>query len=760
MLKSSRFRRSTRPLSLEALEHRRVLATVTLNTDLGLPGEFRTEVAAAAPGDTIDFDLPAGNETITLTMGEVVIDRDLTVDGANTLGSGTAITLSGGNATRVLNVTDGAPTLANVNLMNLSVTAGDSFGAAVSETGGGIRNEEALTISDANITGNNARSGGGIGNVGGTLDITDTMIDANTAYSRGGGLHNTAAGSVTITRGTISGNTATNDGQYSSVGGGISSYGLGSSVNLNASTVTGNVATHDDTIYDASGLGGGLGNDYYSMMTLEATDVVNNTGDFGGGAWIDDGAQLDLSSATAFTGNTAGERGGGVFAADYATVNVTDSAISGNAAPSGTGDGGAIMLSGSGVTLNIDYGTINNNYSYDRGGAIYASAFGVAPGQMVNISNTTLTGNTALDLGGAINFGQLVTAEISDTTVVGNSSATDGGGIRAAAFDLSPGPTGAYLTILDSNISGNLANDDGGGIGLGSSMTTYLRNVTLEGNSAYDRGGALYSRGDGGPNYIYTQKLTIIDSVVSGNSATDDGGGLHLGRAHDAYLSNLQITDNYAVDNTGGVRFSFGNTYPSYGTFQDSLVQNNTALDGGGGVEIFAEFQLDMNRVTVDSNTAYGSGGGILSVTQSDTTIRRSTISNNVSYSTGGGIDTTNGTLLLDQSTVSGNTGYGNGGGIYSRLDAPYAATYNVTLSGTTVTENYSVYGGGLFVYATDPTEIRNTIVSGNLDSGGVANDIREAGYLTAYYSFVGDNSGSMLAEGFPDGNGNLVGGP
>ena len=60
-----------------------MLATVTLNTDTGVAGELRTEIANAAPGETIDFNLGAGSETIALSLGELVIDKELTINGSN-----------------------------------------------------------------------------------------------------------------------------------------------------------------------------------------------------------------------------------------------------------------------------------------------------------------------------------------------------------------------------------------------------------------------------------------------------------------------------------------------------------------------------------------------------------------------------------------------------------------------------------------------------------------------------------------------------
>jgi len=70
--------------TLEALEDRCVPSTlkVTNNYDNGAyPGSLRYEIAVAKSGDTIAFDGKLDGQTITLTLGELVIDKSLTIKG-------------------------------------------------------------------------------------------------------------------------------------------------------------------------------------------------------------------------------------------------------------------------------------------------------------------------------------------------------------------------------------------------------------------------------------------------------------------------------------------------------------------------------------------------------------------------------------------------------------------------------------------------------------------------------------------------------
>src|SRR5262249_10599126 len=76
-------RTSSRPL-LECLEQRTLLnvdmVTNSLNTG---SGSLRTVIANASAGDTIEFNMSAGNVTspITLTSGQINITKNLTIVG-------------------------------------------------------------------------------------------------------------------------------------------------------------------------------------------------------------------------------------------------------------------------------------------------------------------------------------------------------------------------------------------------------------------------------------------------------------------------------------------------------------------------------------------------------------------------------------------------------------------------------------------------------------------------------------------------------
>ena len=161
---------------------------------------------ATAGADTIDFDALLSGGTITLTSGELQITDDLTING---LGAEN-LTVSGNNASRVFNVSDGTSDNIDVVIDGLTIADGNTDGG-----GGGIFSRENLTVANSTITGNTAeRSGGGVYNFYENLTVTNSTISGNTAERSGGGIFNYAFrnGSLQVTNSTISDNTAGADG--------------------------------------------------------------------------------------------------------------------------------------------------------------------------------------------------------------------------------------------------------------------------------------------------------------------------------------------------------------------------------------------------------------------------------------------------------------------------------------------------------------------------------------------------------------------
>src|SRR6185369_1093551 len=91
--------------------------------------------------------------------------------------------------------------------------------------------------------------------------------------------------------------------------------------------------------------------------------------------------------------------------------------------------------------------------------------------------------------------------------ITGNSSRRDGGGIASSGS----------LTLISSTISGNAAARTGGGVFSAGPYTT-LQSSQINYNSAQDGGGIASNAAS---NY-----LTIADSTLKGNAASNNAGGI------------------------------------------------------------------------------------------------------------------------------------------------------------------------------------------------------------------------------------------
>ncbi len=135
--------------------------------------------------------------------------------------------------------------------------------------------------------------------------------------------------------------------------------------------------------------------------------------------------------------------GAAIYAGPYGTVEtltISNCAFDNNICPSvggGGGLGGAIyMFQG---TLNIDNTAFTNNKSIDGdGGAIIYLLFNQGDNGVINITNSTFTGNTAGTRGGAISFisqsfivAQSFAVNINSNTFLSNTATGFGGAISA-----------------------------------------------------------------------------------------------------------------------------------------------------------------------------------------------------------------------------------------------------------------------------------------------------------------------------------------
>ena len=209
-----------------ALAHAATLAVTSLADD-GSAGTLRAQVAAAAAGDTIEFDASLAGGTIALATasGAIEIDKSLSIvgpeEGPVTLdglgGAGGARAYSGGSRTiGLLHASDPDATLTLKNLVFTGAKAAydasaPDIGPAVSVVGSAVIDNCLWTNNAVAMSGafnDTTADGGGCLRVAGNLSLTNSRFIDNGAngcnYSIGG-LVSVRSGAVGITNCVFSG---------------------------------------------------------------------------------------------------------------------------------------------------------------------------------------------------------------------------------------------------------------------------------------------------------------------------------------------------------------------------------------------------------------------------------------------------------------------------------------------------------------------------------------------------------------------------
>ena len=209
--------------------------------------------------------------------------------------------------------------------------------------------------------------------------------------------------------------------------------------------------------------GGGIAN---AAGTVNVTNCV-----LSGNAALDGGGISNYSSGTAnvtnstISGNTAtgsGGNGGGIENRNTGTVNVTNSTLSGNSTTGNGGNGGGVFNGGSG-SVEVINSTLSGNSTTGNGGGISNS------GTFFIVFNSTLFSNVAAIDGGGINNTSAGILDVANSTLSGNSAGASGEGHGGGAI-LTAGV--GEVNVTHSTLSSNSTNGGGGGIGNNGSTVT------------------------------------------------------------------------------------------------------------------------------------------------------------------------------------------------------------------------------------------------------------------------------------------------
>ena len=158
---------------------------VVTNTNDSGAGSLRQAIADVGAGETNTFDLSSYPTTITLTSGELVINKNLTITGP----SADLLTIRSEFTSRVFNVSSGTATISGLTIRDGYVIDNPAQGGGVYVASGATLTLQLVTVTHNTAEGSDLLALGGIARGGGihsdgTLSVTASTISGN--YALGG----------------------------------------------------------------------------------------------------------------------------------------------------------------------------------------------------------------------------------------------------------------------------------------------------------------------------------------------------------------------------------------------------------------------------------------------------------------------------------------------------------------------------------------------------------------------------------------------
>jgi len=210
---------------------------------------------------------------------------------------------------------------------------------------------------------------------------------------------------------------------------------------------------------------------------------------------------------------------------------------------------------------------------------------------------------------------------------------------------------------------------------------------------------------------------SIIFTLDDASGSATEWGGIKLIPTDTTYSSNLSFChiENGDADGTslsdpdykksGGAIF-FGENTTSLTSLSHAIIQNNHAIEGGGGIGIAGSPSI--NNCLVRNNSTDQYGGGISLKGPSPLVIASPNMANMLVYhnttggSGGGGIGLFSGALLnMSNSLIYSNTSpNGSGGGLYLYSATTVANVVNSVIGDNTANSDAQVSGGANITYS------------------------------------------------------------
>jgi hypothetical protein len=253
----------------------------------------------------------------------------------------------------------------------------------------------------------------------------------------------------------------------------------------------------------------------------------------------------------------------------------------------------ALTKSAPGDTIDVS-GTIADSISVNATVTIAQD-----PGGAPAVLNAAGNGSVATVLGGTVTF---------DGVTLENGDAPLGGGVLVNGGSLLV----TNSSIVDNTTQANTLNGQGGAIYDNGDVVTILDSA-ITGNTASSTGGV--QGASGGAIFNNHGNVTIDNSTIAGNTAAGENnafpgqggtGGAIYNNAGTLTVSNSTIAANTAASSGGLDNGAGGGVYDNSGTqtLDDSTLVNNVAAGSGPGAALFMVSSTDTLAGDIVANTA------------------------------------------------------------------------------------------------------------------------------------------------------------
>lgn len=507
----------------------------------------------------------------------------------------------------------------------------------------------------------------------------------------------------------------------------------------NPTTFNGDVNGDDwtwnpDIWSQSTNLQDGFSRDSFILATLPIGDNLQHI------MVVDSSAAEVLLDGVTFKGGNAREfddsldefeyRGAGIFS--LARLKVANCRFTENIAGSGAG----VFI------RDLDAsGSIFQNCVFDNNGAYGQGALFMLFTTNIEVSDCKFNNNSCAR--GALYPNRCVTVTVKNCEFEDNINE---GGFGGAFFNWHSDNVDLVDCQFRRNVAGNggciYSDHRDYDINQQSEDNFLIQNCTFEDNEATSWGG--------GAIRVSNSSFQALNCTFNRNRAVSTGGAIAAnGDVKKVRINGSTFEFNQAAGGWGGATAIYGDT--TFAVVQNSIFENNSAVTSGGAATNGFGAQVTYENCTFESNNARFGGAMFTQNDESNITIKGSDFLSNIGESAGGGVNSSSGSLTVENSKFEGNQAE-TGGGITISEDSLDFSILN--LSNTIFNFNLAdVQGGGLNIGNA------NSNITSCVFSNNVANDLGTGGAISMNASGDYGLNVNMMNSTLINNSGDLAGG-